>query len=529
MNPQQFGFSGSGLGPDWSSNNTGSITTSQAARATQAGGAITDAAAQQLLLGSVWSAIGQPGQTGGVNDIASALSSQLATGLASGQDLAPQLTRSIDNALDQVAQQLISQGGDPARVQRLVGGFRQGLANAVSNAAAQVGAGTSGAGSNSSAGSGTGATSAAFNSGVSATGSSTTSGGAGSSVSTNSGGTSSGSNAATSSSGGAGNSSGTTSGTTGSGGTSATAGTSATGASIFTNAALSATFGAGITSVVSTSGSVVSTSDDSSSTSGSTVGTSGTAALAVVRGGGSLTIQTTDGAQITVLFGTAGAGVQSQGSGSSNTALLSIGKMQVEVDGTLSSADVQAVSSVLSQVDSLASQYFSGDVQDAFAAAASLSTDPTEIAGMNLQLAYTSNIYQATATSNASAGITQPISAPTQTSTSTGGNASGVATGNTTLGDSASGNIASAGASSSAISDTSTTGTNASPQQIIMRFLREVTGKLGRSTSTGQLNLSSSWKLQVLALTISAYAQQAQAGTATGGALAAATLNQMAA
>ena len=141
MNPQQFGFSGFGLGPDWGSNNTGSITTSQATRTTQAGGAITDATAQQLLLGSVWSAIGQPGQkTGGVNDIASALSSQLATGLASGQDLAPQLTQSIDNALDQVAQQLISQGGDPGHVQRLVGRFRQELANAVSNAAAQSGA-----------------------------------------------------------------------------------------------------------------------------------------------------------------------------------------------------------------------------------------------------------------------------------------------------------------------------------------------------------------------------------------------------
>jgi hypothetical protein len=63
MNPQQSGFFGSGLGPDWGSSNTGSITTHQAARTTQSGGATTDAPARQLLLGSVWAAIGQPGQT----------------------------------------------------------------------------------------------------------------------------------------------------------------------------------------------------------------------------------------------------------------------------------------------------------------------------------------------------------------------------------------------------------------------------------------------------------------------------------
>jgi hypothetical protein len=56
-----------------------------------------------------------------------------------------------------------------------------------------------------------------------------------------------------------------------------------------------------------------------------------------------------------------------------------------------------------------------------------------------------------------------------------------------------------------------------------MTFLREVTGKLGRNTSAGEIQLPSGWKLQLLALAIPAYGQQTH-----GTQLAAATLKQMA-
>jgi len=78
-------------------------------------------AARKLLLGSVWSALGQTGQTGGVEDIAAALT--------------PQLTRrTLDNALDRVSQQLEAQGVNPAHVQILVGRFNQELSDALSTA-----------------------------------------------------------------------------------------------------------------------------------------------------------------------------------------------------------------------------------------------------------------------------------------------------------------------------------------------------------------------------------------------------------
>jgi hypothetical protein len=250
--------------------------------------------------------------------------------------------------------------------------------------------------------------------------------------------------------------------------------------------------------------------------------------------GESLTLLTTDGAQITVRFAAAGAGVTSQGGGSSDAAALSIGNMQVAVSGNLSSADTQALSNVLSQVDALASQFFSGDTVDAFAAAASLDVDPSEIAGMSLNLTYTSNTFQATATSNAAAGSTQTGSAQSQSPVSTGGVSGGKLddsdSGGGALGDAESPSASSsasvtsganmtssAAANSSGTSGTTagTTGSNASPQQVITSFLQGVLGKLGRNTSTAGFHMSSRLKLQLLALAMPAYAQ-AQDTAASG-------------
>jgi hypothetical protein len=274
---------------------------------------------------------------------------------------------------------------------------------------------------------------------------------------------------------------------------------------------------------VSSSGSVVNTAAGANISGGANApgnaASSTTAGVAIVSEGESLTILTTDGAQITVRFAAAGAGLTSKGSGSSDAAALSIGNMQVAVSGNLSGADTQAVSNVLSQVDALASQFFSGDAVDAFAAAASLEVDPSEIAGMSLNLTYTSNTFQAMATSNAAAGSTQTGSAQSQSPVSTGSVSGGMLDdGNS--GGGASGHAESPSASSSASATSgdgnssgtsgaivSTTGSNASPQHVITSFLQGVLGKLGRNTSTVGFHMPSSLKLQLLALAMPAYAQ----------------------
>ena len=289
------------------------------------------------------------------------------------------------------------------------------------------------------------------------------------------------------------------------GGLTAAAGASATGTSVFANAALNLLFGTNTRSVVSSSGSVVSAAGSADSSFGSNAPgnatSSTTAGVAIVSEGESLTILTTDGAQITVRFAGAGAGEMSQGSGSSAAAAFSIGNAQVTVPDNLSSADTQAVSSVLSQVNALASQFFSGDTADAFAAAASLNVDPSAIAGMSLNLTYTSNTFQATATSNPAAGNTQTGTGASQSQVSTVASSSASAPSGADMAPSGAGN-----SSGTSGATASTTGSNASPQQVITSFLQGVIGKLGRNTSTGGIHMPSSLKLQLLALAIPAYA-----------------------
>jgi hypothetical protein len=181
---------------------------------------------------------------------------------------------------------------------------------------------------------------------------------------------------------------------------------------------------------------------------------------AVVRESETLNIQLADGTQVTLSMRAQGAAVsasqtQADGSSSSAAALFSSGQLQVAVSGTLSDADKQAISAVVSQVDSLATQFFAGDVQDAFTAAASLNIDPTQIASFSLKLTYSSAVAQNT------------------TSTS-------------------------------------------SPQQTIGNFVQQTLAKLGRGSGNTHSHhdaAASRWKVHLLAQALPAYAQ-AQAATA---------------
>lgn len=411
MQLQQSGFSSFGYSPSASTAASGSHS-----------GGTSQATARKLLLGSVWSALGLSGPTGGVQDIASALSSALSAGLASGQDLAPQLTQTVDNALDQVSQQLEAQGVSPDHVAKLVARFRQDLANAVNSAAA-----------------------AAAN------------GGAATSVNT-----------------------------------AATNG-SASGATTGTSTATSATPTAGVSA---------------SSSSANSVATS-LSELATVRESETLTIQTTDGAQVTLRFRARGAELgtsQTQPDGSTSTAgaLFASSKFQVEVSGNLSSADLTAINNIVSQVDSLATQFFSGDVQDAFAAAANIGADPSEIAGFSLQMSYSATSYQQSSTATA----------PSTTNT-----AAPVVTNPTTTGQAGTASAAAAntnGTSTSAVTTptpasttpaTAAPAATATPQQVIANFLQNALAKLGGSANGSGTTLSARWGFQLLAVALPAYAQ----------------------
>jgi hypothetical protein len=238
-----------------------------------------------------------------------------------------------------------------------------------------------------------------------------------------------------------------------------------------------------------------------------------------------------DGAQVTIRMRAQGAAfgtAQTQADGSSSAAagIFSSGQLQVSVSGNLTSADQQAISDVVSQVNSLATQFFSGDVQDAFAAASSLSVDPSEIAGFSLRLSYSSTLIQRAAASGpASAAGSSPASDAASGAAGTDATSSAQATGATS-------DPASTGAATSntapTTADAASTPTNntLSPQQIIINFMQKVMTTLGRSSGSASahshLATSSRWKLHLLAQALPAYAQ-AQAGAPAQGTTASQT------
>ncbi len=218
-----------------------------------------------------------------------------------------------------------------------------------------------------------------------------------------------------------------------------------------------------------------SSNTDGSGSSGplaTSAGTSGFSELALVRESETLKIQTVDGAQVTIQFGAGGAGFAgsaalSDGSLSTTAAIFSSERLSVSVRGNLTNDDLQAIGNVLTQVDALATQFFSGDTQAAFAAAANIGTDPSEIAGFSLSASYSSALYQVASTPSSDA----------------------------------------AGASKAP--------SDATPQQTISTYIQNVMSKLGRSSGSGQnATLSARWKIHLLAEALPMYAQT-QAGAAT--------------
>jgi hypothetical protein len=248
----------------------------------------------------------------------------------------------------------------------------------------------------------------------------------------------------------------------------------------------------------------------------------------VERESATLQIRTTEGDLVTLRLREKSSlslsGTQDQsGAGASLTAV-SRGRLQVDVSGNLNASELQAIGAVLSQVDALATKFFSGDIQGAFSAAASIGSDPAQIAGFSLQLSYSSLLYQGSVT-GVDPAATQPVAAPAaqptqpaqapNTSTQLPTDTQGAGTAGTPSTDSSS--------SSSAAAST------ASPQQTIASFLQDVLAKLGTASHSTSVSISLRWKLEVLAQSLPAYAPTQTAATSPATSLAANTLNQLSA
>lgn len=85
-------------------------------------------------------------------------------------------------------------------------------------------------------------------------------------------------------------------------------------------------------------------------------------------------------------------------------------RTSLQVEGDLNSAELAAIGDLVRKVDSLANEFFAGDVEQAFAAAADLQIDSTQLADYSLRLSMSQKVRIRTTESLASLeGVPQPV------------------------------------------------------------------------------------------------------------------------
>ncbi len=409
--------------------------------------------AWQSLLSATWTALGQKGYGGNIQDLAEALKSALSSGLSSGKNLAPVLAKAINDALDKAAQDLTSKGVSASQVAHLVTGFRRELSQAIDKLdPPAIGGPAAASGSDTGSTSGTGSASSSDSSAASGT-----------------------------------------------------TGASQTGAST------------------------------------PSVGTPAGVAGYIARERETLQITTADGDRVTIRFrqqdiiAAVSGGSQAAGSstGGSQAAAISSGRLQISVQGSLSTDEVKAIDDLLSQVDALATQFFSGDLQGAFGAAAALNADPSQIAQFSLHLVYaqlgtgpfasavgasTGAATATTADGGSAAGTTAAANvgaATDPTAADPAGSASPAVPTTTPITPTTTSTPTTATTPTDTSSSTNSSSSSAaSPQQTIAGFIQDVLGRLGAAPGTTSFNFSMKWKLELLANALPSYAPSAQTAAA---------------
>ena len=256
----------------------------------------------------------------------------------------------------------------------------------------------------------------------------------------------------------------------------------------------------------------------------------------VERESATLQIRTAEGDLVTLrlreksVVSLSGAPDQSGTGASAGTSVTAVsrGRLQVDVTGNLSDAELKAIGDVLSQVDALATKFFSGDVQGAFSAAASVASDPAQIAGFSLQLSYSSQLFQRVGGTQAiTAPVTGAAAQPTQTAEAP--DPSTPVPADTQAKGTAASSPSPTDPTSSSSADSPPAASTASPRQTITDFLQDVLSKLGATSQSSSLSISLRWKLEVLAQSLPTYAPTQTAATSPATSLAANTLSQLSA
>jgi hypothetical protein len=192
-------------------------------------------------------------------------------------------------------------------------------------------------------------------------------------------------------------------------------------------------------------------------------------------------------------------------------------RTSLQVEGDLNPAELAAIGDLVRKVDSLANEFFAGDVEQAFAAAAELQIDATQLADYSLQLSMSQKIRIRTMESPVSS-LPVPPSAPEAGDGTVPPAASSeptsevaAATPESSAAASAPGDAVAAGPASDAIATTAPARTDDQPvatvQQIIGSFVAKLRASFSVSATDAGLGMTTSIKLSLLAAAIETHSK----------------------
>lgn len=236
------------------------------------------------------------------------------------------------------------------------------------------------------------------------------------------------------------------------------------------------------------------------------------AARAVRTETSALDVVTTEGDRVSIRFLTqdvlttsASQSTSADGTTTTTAAASSIsrGGLQVQVTGNLNDKERTAIDGLLTQVDALATKFFSGDVQAAFTAALHINASSDQIAGFKLDLTYSQKVSAAASFASApgATAITPSQHTTLPSATPADENAPTTTTNQATSTPAL--ENASAPDSSSASAPATINAPPASANQTIGNFIQDVFSKLGSANGADRLNFSLSWKVSLLLTALS--------------------------
>jgi hypothetical protein len=187
----------------------------------------------------------------------------------------------------------------------------------------------------------------------------------------------------------------------------------------------------------------------------------------------------------------------------------SAGRIEISVQGDLNDDELAAISELVGKVESLAADFFAGDVQSAFEAAMSLGFDAEQIAGFALKLSTRESLRQeslgrpAEVLPAAKPVVAKPASVEPQIAA-----AEPVAGANAAT-------VAAPGAAPAVPADGAAATEAASVQSTLGNYLRALMGALQEPVAAGRYEFSMKWKLEVVVAAVESSAPQASATPAS--------------